>query len=95
MEEHDWYELLGCSIHSSSEEITKATRKLSLKYHPDKNPDPKAQDKFLLIQKAKNFLLDVDKRKEYDDNIRKILKRKEYDKERNKNMDTKRKKNER
>eukprot|EP01041_Mallomonas_annulata_P001709 gene1709-3310_t len=92
MEDVDWYGLLGCSIHSSNDDISKATRKLSLKYHPDKNPDPKAQDMFILLQKAKDFLLDDTKRKEYDDTIRKTMKRKEYDSQRNKNMNDKRKK---
>ena len=91
MADPDWYEILGCNINSSQEDISKATRKLSLKYHPDKNPDPTANEKFLLIQKAKNFLLDEEKRKEYDESIRKVIKRKEYDKERNNKMDEKRK----
>lgn len=90
--EVDWYELLGCSIKSTIEEISKAARKQSLKYHPDKNPDPKAQEKFILIQKAKNFLLDDEKRKTYDEGISKVIKRKEYDSNRNRTMDEKRKK---
>lgn len=90
--EVDWYELLGCSIKSTKDEISKAARKQSLKYHPDKNPDPKAQEKFILIQKAKNFLLDDEQRKTYDERISKVIKRKEYDSSRNKSMDEKRKK---
>lgn len=40
-------------------EIKKAYRKLSLVYHPDKNPDdPLATAKFILITKAYNCLTD-------------------------------------
>ena len=91
-EEFDWYGLLGLGIDSTKEDIGKATRKLSLKYHPDKNSDPKAAEMFLLLQSAKNFLMDDEKRKEYDSKIRKIVKRKEYDAQRSKSMDGKRKK---
>jgi DnaJ family protein C protein 17 len=88
----NWYEILNCSINSSKEQISKAARKLSLVYHPDKNPDPEAAKIFLNIQKAKDFLLDEEKRKDYDQKIRNVIKRKEYDSQRSQNMDSKRKK---
>ena len=68
-EDIDWYKILGCTLGSSREVIEKAARKLSAKFHPDKNPDPAAAPVFLKIQKAKDFLLDDEKRKEYDDKI--------------------------
>ncbi len=49
------------------EAIEKAARKLAMKYHPDKTTDPEAPEKFLLVQKAKEILLDETKRKVIDD----------------------------
>lgn len=88
----DWYGILGCTSQSTKEQISKAARKLALKYHPDKNPDPSAVEIFQRIQKAKDFLTDDTKRKEYDEKQNAIQKRKEYDKKKMQNMDSNRKK---
>lgn len=98
--EYNWYEVLELDVSSttdyggtySSEIISKTIRKLSLKYHPDKSSDPKAPAIFLLIQKAKEILLDEEKRKIVDNHIQAIAKRKEYDEVRDRTMDDKRKK---
>jgi preprotein translocase subunit Sec63 len=41
----DYYKILGVKRNADAKEIKKAARKLQMKYHPDKNDDPKAEDK--------------------------------------------------
>ena len=60
----NYYEILGVSKDSSPEEIKKAYRKLSLQYHPDKNPS--GEEKFKEISEAYSILSDADKKAQYD-----------------------------
>lgn len=47
------YELLEIPSGASDKDVRSAFRKLSVKYHPDKNPDdPNASDKYIQITKA-------------------------------------------
>lgn len=63
-----YYEELGLTKEAKPEEIKKAYRELSKKYHPDKNPDDKeAEEKFKKISEAYEILSDPVKRKEYDE----------------------------
>ena len=62
----DFYDLLGVSKDASDQEIKKAYRQLSKKYHPDINKDPGAEDKFKEIQQAYETLSDDNKRAAYD-----------------------------
>lgn len=62
----DYYTILGVKRDASQKEIKKAFRKLAVKYHPDKNPDEGAQEKFMEITKAYEILSDDEKRKKYD-----------------------------
>lgn len=87
----DLYDIIGCTIDSSKEDISSAARRMSLKYHPDKNPSPEANAMFVLLQEAKNILLDDEKRRAFDDKLKASLKRKEYDSKRMVNMDASRK----
>lgn len=60
----NYYEILGVSHKSSQDEIKKAFRKLSLQYHPDKNPN--STEKFKEINEAYQTLGDAKKRSQYD-----------------------------
>eukprot|EP01036_Dinobryon_divergens_P025001 gene25001-33505_t len=91
LHQQDWYAILNCSHSAGKEEIEKSARKLFLKYHPDKTSDPRAPEQFLLVQKAKEILLDEAKRKIIDSHITKLEKRKQYESKRNDNMDRERK----
>ncbi|MQG18571.1 MAG: molecular chaperone DnaJ [SAR202 cluster bacterium] len=62
----DYYELLGVSRDSTDEDIKKAFRKLALKYHPDRNKDKDAPEKFKEINEAYQVLIDPEKRAKYD-----------------------------
>jgi molecular chaperone DnaJ len=62
----DYYEILGVNKSAGADEIKKSYRKLALKYHPDKNPDPKATELFREINEAYSVLADPDKRDQYD-----------------------------
>lgn len=63
----DYYKILGVNKDSSQDEIKKSFRKLSLKFHPDRNPnDKKAEEKFKEIAEAYEVLSDPKKKEEYD-----------------------------
>ncbi len=62
----DFYEILGVSRDASLEEIKKAYRRLALKWHPDRNKSPEAEEKFKEINEAYEVLSDPRKRQAYD-----------------------------
>ena len=68
MAKRDFYMVLDVPPISPPEEIRKAYRALSKKYHPDLNPEMKhvSDDKMKELVEAYNNLNDVNKRKAYD-----------------------------
>lgn len=66
MEFKDYYEILGVKPDASGTEIKSAYRKLARKYHPDKNKEAGAEDKFKAINEANEVLKDAEKRRSYD-----------------------------
>ena len=66
----NYYYFLGILENASGEDIKKVYRKLSLKYHPDKNPDDLFfADRFREVQEAYDILGDSEKRRIYDENL--------------------------
>lgn len=73
----DYYKILGVKRSATASEIKKAYRKLSLKYHPDKNSAPDAQEKFAELSVAYDTLSDPEKREIYNQGGEEAVKQQE------------------
>ena len=62
----DYYKILGLAKGASDEDIKKSYRKLALKFHPDKNKDPGAEEKFKEVAEAYEILSDPKKKEIFD-----------------------------
>ena len=62
----DFYEVLGIVKGASKDEIKSAYRKLALQYHPDRNKEPGAEEKFKEINEAYEVLSNDQKKSAYD-----------------------------
>ncbi len=61
-----YYKVLEVEKTATADDIKKSYRKLALKYHPDKNQEPEAVEKFKQITEAYETLSDKNKRAYYD-----------------------------
>ena len=66
----DYYQVLGVPRSASQEDIRTKFRRLALEYHPDRNRDPGAQEKFKEINSAYQVLSDPQKRAQYHGFVR-------------------------
>jgi curved DNA-binding protein CbpA len=62
----DYYQILGVTPTATASDIKRAYRKLALIYHPDRNPDPAAEQFFKEVNEAYDVLSDVQQRSWYD-----------------------------
>ena len=62
----DFYEVLGVSKTASKDEIKTAYRKAALKFHPDRNKETGAEEKFKEINEAYEVLSNQEKKSAYD-----------------------------
>ena len=62
----DYYDVLGVDKQATDEDIKKAYRQQALKYHPDRNKDADASEKFKEVAEAYQVLSDPSRRNSYD-----------------------------
>lgn len=65
----DYYKILELNKTATYDDIKKSYKKLSFKYHPDKNKSKDANDKYIKILKAYEVLSNSEKKKEYDNSL--------------------------
>ena len=65
----DYYSILKVSKDASENDIRKAYKKLAFVYHPDRNPDPNAEEEFKLLNEAYQTLSNPQKKASYDANL--------------------------
>ncbi|XP_016997462.2 dnaJ homolog subfamily B member 4 [Drosophila takahashii] len=62
----DYYKILGIERNASGEDVKKGYRRMALRYHPDKNDHPQAEEQFKEVVAAFEVLSDKEKRQIYD-----------------------------
>jgi DnaJ-class molecular chaperone len=69
----DHYAALGLDSAAALADVKQAFRQKASFWHPDKNADPQAPERFRAVQQAYEVLADADQRQSYDDNRRRNL----------------------
>ena len=62
----DYYQILGVDKNATDDDIKKAYRRMALKYHPDKNKTPGAEERFKEVAEAYEILSHAEKRSMFD-----------------------------
>jgi molecular chaperone DnaJ len=62
----DYYDTLGVPRSAPPDEIKRAFRRLAMQYHPDRNSEPEAEQRFKEINEAYEILSDPERRAAYD-----------------------------
>lgn len=62
----NYYEILGVAENATPDEVTKAYRRLAMKWHPDRYKGEDATEKMALINEAYQVLRDATTRAQYD-----------------------------
>ncbi len=62
----DYYDILGVSRDVGAEGLKKAYRRLAMRYHPDRNSEPGAEERFKEVTEAWEALRDPERREVYD-----------------------------
>ena len=63
----DYYKTLGVARDAAADEVKRAYRKLAQQWHPDRNKEAEAAEKFSKVNEAYEVLKDPEKRKKYDE----------------------------
>jgi len=71
MKYKNYYAILEVNRESSDQDIKLNFRRLAKEYHPDKNKEPAAEEKFKDINEAYAVLMDAEKRRKYDRQVAK------------------------
>lgn len=71
MKYKNYYEILEVNRKSSDQDIKLNFRRLAKEYHPDKNREAGAEEKFKDINEAYAVLMDAEKRRKYDRQVAK------------------------
>ena len=69
MVQKNYFSVLGVKVGATEDEIKKAYRKLAKKFHPDKNKDPGAEEKFKEIAAAYDHLKSEDRREIHERDV--------------------------